>query len=272
MRKANYVFGLILALATSAGFVACGGDDDGDSYADSGYRLTYNGTDYNPYISWNGAWAHAHLHLEFDKGIPKGSDWYLDCDANWVKLRNKTGKVNTTVDNIPITIENNMNYEDREAVVYLDVPNGLASSTWTSTVVIHQYGFGYYLSMANTISFKTNRSKAESSKLTIEKLTVWEVMEVDWGDGSKDVLTTIDYESTSNLSISHEYKSNKTFTVGLRFAPSKDIKSYSFLLRKNQGVESLKYYDGGAVTCSVNDSKNVSVSYSDNYGYKVNQY
>lgn len=261
------------SLVSAISFIACSSDDGDYSQDDVTYRLKYKGEDWYPHISWNGTWAHAYLNLEFDEGIPKGSEWRLECDANWIKLRNNRGKVNVSVDNIPITIENNLNYDDREAIIFLDVDNGIPVSSGTATVRIHQYGMEHYLSDGNSISFTTNRSEAESSKLTIENLSVRQVMEIDWGDGSKEFKTVLDYEAVSNLSISHEYKSNKVFTVKMRFAPYEGSTSYTFRIRKNQGIGKFNYfYQGTSTSHPVDASKTTNVSYSDKSGYSISQY
>ena len=273
MKRNVTLFSIALGLIVSAiSFIACSSDEGGSSQDNVTYRLKYKGEDWYPHISWNGLWAHAHLTLEFDNGIPKGSEWRLECDANWIKLRNTRGKVSTSVQSIPITIESNINYDDREAVIYLDVDNGIPVSTGTATVRIHQYGMEHYLSDGKSISFTTNRSDAESSELTIDKLLILQVMEIDWGDGSKEFKTVTDSEAVSNLSISHEYKSNKVFTVKMRFAPFENSTIFSFRIRKNQGIGKFSYSHQGTSTFHPLDaSKTTNVSYSDKSGYSISQ-
>lgn len=273
MKRNRMLFGIALGLVLSAiSFAACSSDDGGSS-DNVTYRLKYKGIDWYPHISWNGLWANAHLTLEFDDGIPKGSEWRLECDASWIKLRNNRGKVSTSVQNIPITIESNINYDDREGVIFLDVTNGIPVSSGTATVRIHQYGMEHYLSYGKSISFTTNRSDAESSELTIEKLSVLQVMEIDWGDGSKEYKTVVDYEAVSNLSVSHEYRSNKTYTVKLRFAPYEDSTLFGFRIRKNQGIGKFNYnYNGTSTSHPVDASKTTNVSYSDKSGFSISQY
>ncbi len=257
--------------------IACGGGDDdkngspSDTYSLS-YFLTYKGETYMKYVDWENSRTTSFLRLEFSEGIPKGSEWNLYCDEPWIKLRNKRGKVNLSSEDIPFTIEDNTNYEDREANIYLDVDNGIPTSSKSTTVIIHQYGYETHLDSGKTISFTTNRSISESSELSITSLKVYQIMDVDWGDGNKDVLTKNDYYSTSDLSISHEYSSNKTYTVKLRFAPENENTSFSFIVRKKQGLEKVSYYSGGTQSVSIDNTKNVAILYSDKSGFDIRQY
>lgn len=267
--------GLLLTII----IVGCGGDDDKNDISNGTYDLTYRGETNMKYVEWETSeitpWLH--LKLNFSEGIPKGSEWKLYCDESWIKLRNTRGKVNDRYEKIPFTIENNTNYEDREASIYLDVDNGIPTSSKEATVIIHQYGYETHLDWGKTISFTTNRSISESSELSITSLKVYQLMDVDWGDGNKDVLTRSDYYSSkSNLSITHEYKTNKTYTVKLRFAPE-DLKTlhtyFSFEVSNNQGLEEVSYYSEGTQSViSIDNTQNVFITYSDNSGFKVKQY
>lgn len=252
-------------------FAACGSKEENAQDIDARYYLKFKDSgDRKPYLDWDS--SNNYLTLEFDEGIPKGTEWYLECDASWIKLRNTHGKVSSKSEHIPISIENNTNHEDREAYIYLDVPNGSPMSTTYTTITIHQYGFESLLDMGNDISFRTNRLLAETTTLTIEQIKVNQVMDIDWGDGNKDILTKNDYYSTSNLSISHQYNSTRTYDVKLRFAPENDRTSFSFILAKGQGIEKIYYYEGGQITVSIDNSKRVAVIYSDKGGYRVTQY
>ena len=270
----SLLFGLFVCVTV---FSACGGGDDdkngspSDTYGRS-YFLTYKGEGYMKYVDWENSRTKPFLRLLFSEGIPKGSEWNLYCDEPWIKLRNKRGKVNFLFEDIYFTIEDNTNYEDREANIYLDVDNGIPTSSKSTTLIIHQYGYETHLDRGKTISFTTNRSISESSELSITSLKVDQIMDVDWGDGNKDVLTKNDYYSTSDLSISHEYSSNKTYTVKLRFAPENEKTSFSFIVRKKQGLEKVSYYSGGTQSVSIDNTKNVAILYSDKSGFDIRQY
>lgn len=267
----NLLFGLFV-FATL--FCACGDDknDTPSDVYDLSYYLTYKGETSMEYFDWENSRTMPFLRLEFNEGIPKGSEWNLYCDESWIKLRNTRGKVNSPSEDIFFTIEDNTNYKDREASIYLDVDNGIPTSSNYATVIIHQYGYETHLDRGQTISFTTNRSISESSELSITSLKVYQIMDVDWGDGNKDVLTKNDYYSTSDLSITHEYKTDKTYTVKLRFAPENGKTSFSFVVRRNQGLEEVSYYSGGFHSVSVNNTKSVAIIYSDNNGFDVKQY
>ena len=251
---------------------ACGGDNDNDN-PNISYRLIYKSENNNsPYLGWDTSKKTFLLRLEFDAGIPKGSEWYLNCDESWIKLSNKHGKVNAPYENVTITIEDNTNYKDRIAHINLDVNNGIPKSSQYTTVTIHQHGYETGLMSGRSMSFITNRSIADNSRVSIDAITVNQVMEVDWGDGNKNVLTKNDYYSTSNLSISHTYSSNGTFTVKLRFAPDDGITSFRFKLGKKQGIQAVKYYENANVTVNIDDQKDVYVSYNDYDGFNVKQF
>lgn len=278
MRNLESILYFFIGLMLMVLFVACGGDDDDGPQLESHYYLGYKSKgEQMAYLEWENSATTTYLRLDVDAGVPKGSEWYLECDASWIKLRNTHGKINPYKDNyyteqIPFTIEDNTNYEDREANIYLDVPNGYPISTDYTTVTIHQYGLDTHLKWGKSVSFKTNRSKSESTTLTIEGIVVRQVMDIDWGDGSKDYLTKKEYQSTSNLSISHQYNSSGSFNVKLRFAPERDRTSFRFILAKGQGIETVDYYEGGSVSVRIDNTQKVSVTYSDSEGFIVNQY
>ena len=270
LKKLIPFLNLIISLLISTEILtACGSSDDGDDYdiSKAYYYLFY---DDNIWIETEVDWSviyDQYLTLEFSESIPKGSEWYLECDASWVKLRNTHGRVSLTRERIPITIEDNANYDDREAYVYLNVPDGKPMSTTYTTVTIHQYGYNSHLSRGRSVSFTTNRSKSGSSRLTVENIRINQIMEVDWGDGSKEIFTRKDPQS-GKLSISHDYKSNKTYTVKLQFAPDENRLNFYFKLNKDQGVEKLYSIDGG-FEYKILNSQVILVSYSDNNGYDV---
>ena len=275
MNKHFSVLRLAIGLLLTVQFVtACGGDNDNDSNgSNKSYRLIYKSENNNsPYLDWNTSKKTFFLRLEFDEGIPKGSEWYLNCDESWVKLSSRQGKVNASYESITITIEDNTDYRDRVAHINLDVRNGIPSSNQYTTVTIHQLGYESHLNRGREMSLITNRSIATNSTLSINSIKVYQVMDVDWGDGSKNILTRNDYYSTSNLSISHTYNSNGTFTIKLRFAPDNDRTSFGFSLDKGHGVEAMKYYDKASVTTYIDNKKKVLVSYSDENGFNINQY
>lgn len=273
MKKWITYLSLIIGLFVTIGtLTACGGSEDDDYDISKAYYYLYYGVDNDlePNVNWTVTYDpnDPFLRLEFSESIPKGSDWYLECDASWVNLRNTHGRVSQTIERIPITIEDNTNYDDREAYIYLNVPDGKPMSTTYTTVTIRQYGYNTHLSRGKYVSFTTNRSKAESSRLTIENIRVGQIMEVDWGDGSKEIYTRKDPQS-GQLSISHEYKSNKNYTVKLRFAPNEDGLNFNFRLNKGQGIEQLDCHKGNSTPYDILNSQTVLVSYSENNGYNV---
>ena len=216
------------------------------------------------------------LKLEFDRGIPEGSDWYLECNKSWVELTNTHGRVRSGDSEVISTnIGNNHNYEDREAHIYLNVPKGIPSSTYESTVTIHQYGYESHLNKGKSFSFTTNRSEAKSSKLSINNLDVQEIVEINWGDGNSDLITRMDKQKYTDggvgCTISHSYQSNGSFKVKIRFAPSiaSEVLRFRCQIGEGQGVEEVEYDSGRTVFH--NNSLRVSISYYQEKGFDVQQ-
>ncbi len=267
---------LLLFLMAQTVFVACGGDGDSDTQADKDYMLQFD--DGNDVFLWNTSTKQVFLVLTFGEGIPTGSEWYLNCDVPWIKLRNTSGRIGEVrTERIPITIEDNLDYQDREANIYLDVPNGIPYSSIFTTRTILQKGLEFEFAFGKSISIVTNRSIAESPRLSINNIHMFDVMDIDWGDGDKNVLTKNDFYSTSNLSISHNYTFNETINVNLRFGFGSSANAngyFSFKLDKGQGIEEI-IYEFDSFTNSrnyyIDNTKNVYVSYSEANGFSVEQ-
>lgn len=264
MKKMIPVLSLTLGLLVSAGLVSCGGADDDNDYSNSSYYLSYKGEEQTPYLDWDNSMKTSFLKLEFDEGIPKGSEWYLYCGESWLKIRNIQGKVNARYENIQVTIEDNTNYEDREACIYLDVENGLPSSSNYTTVTIHQYGYNHYLDYGQELSFDTDRSLAKNNTMKLNISRMDNVVEVDWGDNTKEVFNT----KQSYRTLSHQYASSmQTYRVKLRFGTGYiDYTAncyFSFYTDRNQGVTT--FYDRkGYVLHSDNDNSTPKyVTYKD---------
>jgi len=278
MKKHRIFKILLLVLMTQTIFVACGGDSDSDSQADKDYMLQFD--DGNDVFLWNTSTKQVFLVLTFGEGIPTGSEWYLNCDVPWIKLRNTSGRIGKVrTERIPITIEDNLEYQDREANIYLDIPNGIPYSSIFTTCTLLQKGLEFEFAFGRSISIVTNRSIAESSRLSINNIHMFNVMDVDWGDGDKNVLTKNDSYSTSNLSTSHNYTFNETINVNLRFgfgsSTTEDEKGYfSFKLEKGQGIEEI-IYEFDSFTNNriyyIDNTKNVYVSYSKANGFSIEQ-
>ena len=254
MKKMIFVLSLTLGLFVSVGLTACGGSGDDNDYSNSSYYLSYKGEEQTPYLDWENSMKTSWLRLEFDEGIPKGSEWNLYCGESWVKIRNTNGKVNSSSENIQVTIEDNTNYEDREAYIYLDVENGLPLSSDYTTVTIHQYGYNQYLDYGQELSFDTERSLANSNNMKLNISRMDNVVEVDWGDNTKEVFNT----KQSYRTLTHQYASSiQTYRVKLRFGTGYVDNTancyFSFYTDRNQGVT--KFYDrNGRSLSSYSDS------------------
>ena len=256
----SLTLGLLLSVTA---FMACGSDDDGNSLSNnSSYRISYKGEDNTPYIQWTNSLQTAYLKLEFDEGIPKGSEWDIYNSESWVKIRTTHGKVNTRSENIPVTIEDNTNYEDREAYIYFDVENGLPADASYTTVTIHQYGYEHYLKWGQELSFTTDRSLANDNTLTLNITHMDSVVEVDWGDNIKEVFN----ENDIIRQLSHQYTgSNNIYRVKLHFGTSfKDGNcSFSFYTERNQGVTEFYNREGSIIESFSDDTKRKYVNYYD---------
>ena len=240
---------MLLSIASCVLLSACDNDDDkGIRDDDLLYQLDYkNGpevTEWNnsPYVDWNNSMISSFLTMEFGDGIPKGADWYLECDESWIKLRNH-GQIRLTYETIPITIEDNTSYNNREAHIYLSVPEGIPMSSSHTTIKIHQYGYEWYFEHGKEISFVTDRSQAKDNTLIIEVSDMDDVVEIDWGDDSKEVFN----EKESYQSLSHQYSNNsQSYQVKLRFGgrlkSSTEVTcSFSFSTERDQGIR--RFYD-----------------------------
>lgn len=240
-------------------FTACSGDED--EGGDKSFSLTYGyeGTQ-KAYIDWDMA-EYGMLDsfwLKFGDGIPVGSTWNLECDRSWLRLKNTHGVVNKRTESISIVREHNENYEDRIAIVQLNVSGGVPVHLDMTTVTVMQYGYEHYLHHGATVAFKTNRTIATSSTLEISGLVLPQVSEVDWGDGKKEIIKN--YLGTT--SISHQYDSRDTYTVKLRI-PS----SFSFKIARGQGVEEVRLGSSGYFQ-TVNPSKTTYIGFKDGFYVK----
>ncbi len=272
--KKPTIFVLWCLLVSIFALTACGSKDvDNKSKK---YSLAFNDLEEHwAYIEWDGEqYISNSLYLKFDEGVPEGAEWYLECDEPWVEIVNKHGRVSARWESIPIKIKNNEDYDNREAHIYLNVPEGSPESSFETTATVCQNGYSYYLDKGETIWFKTNRSNATSQRLTINDISVNEIVEINWGDGSSDVITKLDkqYYTGHGHTISHAYSVSDTYKVKVRFAPeySNYNTSIKFSISKGQGVEWAAY--GYQEKWLNNDSKNISISYSENYGFDAHEY
>ena len=263
----NLTFSL---LVSATAFIACSSDsDDGSNTKNSYYYLRYNGeTDYVR-LGWDNSMEISYLKLEFEEGIPKGSEWYLTCDDSWVILRNTRGKVNLKSESVPITIEDNTDYKDREAHIYLEVDNAIPFSSSNTTVTIYQFGYEHYLSHGPGVSFDTDRSLAESSLLMLKFYSLDEMVEIDWGDGTKEVYN----KKESFDAIGHQYSSTaNTYRVKLRFSAWDsygDASSFYFITGAEQGISNFYGKDDSFLYSYGNASSKKYVSFSEgNYSFK----
>ena len=277
MKQRHFLFVLLDTLMILFAFTACSRNDDDNK--SKKYQISLN---YNADLSWQAkyyewdaeSYNNGTIYLFFDEGIPKGADWILECDQPWVQISNKRGRVSDRVDMIPFTVKNNEDYDERKAHIYLNVPEGIPESSWSTSVTIIQNGYSHYLGSGGKITVKINGSKAKSSRLTIENIYVDEIVEINWGDGTSDVLNNMDrlHYTGSGHTISHTYSANDTYNVIFRFARNYRNNGMYFRcnILKGQGVE--------MVTCgydeiSVNsDAQNVSIALSDNFGFTVKKY
>lgn len=253
---------LALGLLVSLVLVACSGNGDEDDYSNSSYSLSYNGEENTPYLDWENSMKTSWLRLEFDEGIPKGSQWNLYCYESWVKVQPTYGKVNSSSQYIPITIEDNTNYEDREAYIQLDVENGLPADANYTTVTIHQYGYEHYLEWGQIVSFDTDRTLANSNTMKLNIYHMENLVEVDWGDNSKEVYSTKD----SYRTLTHQYLSSaQTYRVKLRFGIGRtnDAYSFTFYTDRNQGVTDFYDRNERRIYSFQNNSTSKFVTYKD---------
>ena len=248
MRKSLLKPKLLLVIIISmcaASITSCGSDESEMNDNNRGYFLKYKESgDRLPYVAWNMSNSSTYFILEFEEGIPIGSEWHLECSEPWIKLRSTHGKVNQQrIEKVNFTIKDNEDYDDREAVVYLDVSDGIPVDVDFSTITIHQYGYDFYFDLGQELSFDTDRSKSDGSYLKINIEDFCNVMEVDWGDGDMEVVN----EKRNQKYLTHQYENNsKTYRVKLRFGGKLNNEDYStcsfsFIINANQGITT--FYD-----------------------------
>ena len=212
-----------------------------------------------------------HITLEFEEGIPTGSIWRLNCDADWVNLERIYGKKAANIlyhENILFNLTDNTNYEDREAHIYLEVENGLPVSGNRTTVNIHQYGYEHYFNLGPEISFETNRSQAKDNLLKLNITNMNNVVEIDWGDSNKEVYNIND----SYHLVSHAYSSSSnTYLVKLRFGGEPNNCSFSFYTNADQGISTFYNRQGSRLKWFANNASKKWISYKD-YNFTIDAY
>lgn len=227
---------MIGLLVSVFAFAACSKDDGEDG--DKSFSMDYSGKGHEVIWDWD-EYGHGLLRLEFGLGIPVGSEWYIEGVQPWTKLSMTHDKVpdarskmgdgpwkNYVIIEIPK--EKNENYEDRTANLQLKVPNGAYSySSNLTTVSILQYGYEHYLSGGPHVTFITNRGKSTGRNLVINDISIPQIMEIDWGDGTKEVIK--DYINTG--SISHFYSSWSDIYILLKFVLGNAIQVVTIPLR-----------------------------------------
>lgn len=263
---------LLLVLMAQTVFIACSGDGNLDTQA--GNKVYF--MSYDEILVFNWEQRNLSLKLHFGEGIPAGSEWYLKCDAPWIKPQRTSGRIsNAHYENIPIKIEKNLDYQEREAYITLDVPNGIPSG-YAASAAILQNGLDIEFYDNISITIVTNRSTAESSRFSINNIIMPNVMDVDWGDEEKTIRSIKDFTSTHNYSISHNYTVNGTTNINLRFGfgSGQDVDKYfSFKLDMGQGVECIQtgYVGGISRTFYIKNNKelNVYFKYTEEDGFRM---
>lgn len=288
-KKISYLLSLALyLLAFTTVLVSCSKDGNDEPELSSYYSLNYKDEGVHmAYFNWENSSTAPYLKLQFDEGIPQGADWFLECNESWVKIDYPRGRVNGSWETVRFSVEDNTDYDDREAHIYLNIPEGNPGSTDQAYVTLHQYGYESHLSSGRSFSFTTNRSKSETSVLTIDRMKIYDaedIVEIVWGDGSRNIITNKDKQYYTGMSssgdlrardysISHTYSTNDSFNVKIRFAPD-NLGKLSFYCHvdEDQGVELVEYYDNGGKVVYTDESKDTTISYSDTNGFNVHQY
>lgn len=266
IRKIGMTFMMVFAACT---FVACSGDDDGD---DSGSGKEYS-------LEWDKSYTYldcdvdndmwmSYLHLIFGDGIRRGAEWELESDQPWVTFRNSRGQVARSLENIPITVGNNRGYDDREANVSLFVSEGVSTRSM-STVKVRQYGYEHYFSQGGSFSFDTDRSEANDRSFTLKSVTIRCIVEIDWGDGNKQLYGEGPNGEYSNYTdISHRYAELKKYTVKVRFGTADNRSPFFFCkIDKGNGLSNFKHTPSSSWNVS-NMSTTVVTYDSDGFSIK----
>lgn len=133
--------------------IACSSDD----YSEGGLRYhlwfssSYNEDNqhYTVSVPWDAksdirynAWLWMEFKDDQDsndylENYNRGKDWYLECDASWIMLEHKSGKVTSQYNRVDLIIQDNESDTDREAIIYMTVPEAVSGE---QSLVIRQYG------------------------------------------------------------------------------------------------------------------------------------
>ena len=279
MKTFPTISNLLFIVSATMLFCMCGSDEE---TLEAEYDLRFEKNDMQDFfVDWNHD-RQIFLKLRFDEGIPKGTDWYLECNAPWVKFPNVHSRVYANEQGIDFRVEENNSYEDRDAFIYLDCAKGMPryGAPSSATVNIHQYGFEYYLSSGHWVTFITDRSQAKNSILQIRIDPGFYLMDIDWGDGNKDILRRQDYYSLKGT-IMHEYHGTSKYQVKLRFVtenyPYYNNDEITFYISEGQSIDKLNCYgkryehytitNDGEYTYGTQDR--LKISYSMNNGFDV---
>lgn len=217
--KKKCVYGNLLAGLFYCSFVIMSCSKDSDSRETSGdlsFSIEAREGGQEQYMDWGPYNEYEHLKLYFGNSLNSAYEWTLSCDAPWLLYVNTRGHAIAGGEKIiTYQVEPNENYDDRQAIIYMDVAGGYPYPSTGYCVVVHQYGYNHYFDLDYNVSFDTDRSLADSDELRLSIINFQEVLEVDWGDGNKEFYNS--KTSKSSLVLSHRYNSKKSYRVTLRF-------------------------------------------------------
>ncbi len=256
----NYSACLFAVLMLSLTSQSCGKDNNEDS-ASKEYSLEFYGSHVERYRDYN--WqveSPIGIKLRFGEGIPKNSEWTLESDEPWVRFSNSEGKVSDKSEYLTLTLKDNNSYEEREAHITLKVPNGLYDALYQTTLTLYQHGYEYSLESGEEFTVVTNRAKANNSYFKVDIQYPLSLMDIDWGDGSRHVLTQSDFHSSS-LTLSHYYSLKSTYRIRIRFANTSVAKFWF--------EDGLSLEEVGGSTFITSDSRpyGIMVTYNESSGF-----
>lgn len=172
MKTAKTIGMAVLMVIVCSLMAACSSDNDEYAkYAEGGLRYNlwfsstydkdyYGGTVDVPYDARSDDSYFAWLRLEFMddqdsndylETYNRNKDWYLECNASWILLENRSGKVTSKLKRVNLTIQDNESDRDREAIIYMTVPEAVSGE---QSLIIHQYGRSHRAKTGENYSIK----------------------------------------------------------------------------------------------------------------------
>ena len=153
--KTIRIFGMAVLMVIVCSLMAACSSNDDENEGGLYYYLWFRSSDYKenvagtldvPCNSKSDGGYYAYLMLQFENELypdkplaeyNRRADWYLECNASWIMLENRSGKVTSKLKRVNLTIQDNESDREREAIIYLTVPDAINGE---QSLILRQYG------------------------------------------------------------------------------------------------------------------------------------